>query len=268
MNFFFFLFFYRSGVYMSELLYIFGEIDERVRPLIFFLRRWAEKWYITRVIRPGPWISNFMLSCLVLFFLQQLKQPILPSVNELKRQALPSDKRVIDQYIDCTFLRDITRLKFKTTNTDSLEELIVQFFDFCAKSNFEATTISLNTGNEMPGANAKWPMHIINPLELELNVSANVSREEVKAFRRKAKEASEKFQELARQFSASTQGGFVDFFQYEENNDFRSTVLSKMNNNILQSINHKTNASVQRSRNPKKTPRRNTLSVRELTELK
>lgn len=32
----------RSGFYMSELLYLYGELDRRVRPLVFTVRRWAK----------------------------------------------------------------------------------------------------------------------------------------------------------------------------------------------------------------------------------
>merc|ERR1739838_101591 len=37
----------RSGYYMSELLYLYGCMDDRVRPLIFAIRRWAQEKHIT-----------------------------------------------------------------------------------------------------------------------------------------------------------------------------------------------------------------------------
>lgn len=245
---------------MSELLYLFGEIDARVRPLNFFMRRWAEEWKITRVVRPGPWISNFTLSCLVLFFLQQLKQPILPSIDELKRQALRTDKRSITEDVECIFLRDINRLNFKTTNTDSLEQLIQQFFDFYANFDFEQMIISLNAGHTMPG-NSIVPMHIINPLEPERNVSMNVSLQETYDFKNKAKQASESFLELQRNFVPSNPRKFLQFFEHKQGNDIRKNILSRMN------------AEIQRTINPRFQPRKSngghksTLSVRSLTKL-
>lgn len=254
---------------MSELLYLFGEIDERVRPLIFFVRRWAEEWDVTRIIRPGPFISNFTLSCLVLFFLQQLKQPILPSINELKRQAGPSDNRFIGKFIDCTFLRDINHLNFKTTNTDSLEELIMQFFDFYANLDFEESTISLNTGHKMPQDTESRAMTIINPLESGVNVSVNVSRNETNSFKRKAKLASEKFRELNRELKASPPNRkiFVEFFQCKENNYIRESVMAKMNISAQPPMNPRMNASPQRLTNQKKKLRKKSLTIRSLTEL-
>ncbi|CAH1957481.1 unnamed protein product [Acanthoscelides obtectus] len=58
-----------SGVYMSEFLYLMGEIDQRVKPLVFTVRKWAELVGITNS-SPGRWITNFSLTLMVLAFLQ------------------------------------------------------------------------------------------------------------------------------------------------------------------------------------------------------
>lgn len=239
---------------MSELLFLFGEIDARVRPLNFFVRRWAEEWKVTRIIRPGPWISNFMLSCIVLFFLQQLKQPILPTVDELKRQARDRDKRPITDNSDCIFLRDINRLRFQSTNTDSVEQLIEQFFDFCASSNFATNIISLNTGQMLPNS-ASTPMHIVNPLESEHNVSANVSHQETADFAMKAKQAGHLFHELQQNFSQPKTKKFVQFFEHAQSNDMHRKIISKMKSDIQRTL--------QRTHSKNK----NSITVRSLTKL-
>lgn len=80
--------YFRSGVYMSDFLYMMGELDERVRPLVFVIRQWAKAVGITNS-SPGKWISNFSLSLLVLAFLQKplRSPPILPSLNTLVKLA-------------------------------------------------------------------------------------------------------------------------------------------------------------------------------------
>lgn len=253
---FLFIHFCRSGLYMSELLFLFGEIDERVRPLMFFVRRWAEDWKVTRVIRPGPCISNFVLSCLVIFYLQQLKQPILPSINELKQQATNTDIRPITADIDCIFLRDINRLRFKTTNTDTLEQLIENFYDFYANLATEQLTISLNAGHTIPKSTL-WPLHIVNPLEPELNVGACVSEQETFDFRYKAKLANASFRELRRGFSPNNSKKLLEFFNPKEINDVRTHIVSKMNANIRKTLFPKKNNSRTKTG----------LSVRSLTKL-
>lgn len=74
---------------MSELLYTFGNIDWRVRPLVFTVKKWAAEVNLTNPI-PGRWITNFSLTILVLFYLQQIK--MLPSMDELVKKSRKSYK--------------------------------------------------------------------------------------------------------------------------------------------------------------------------------
>lgn len=69
---------------MSDFLYLMGSLDDRVRPLIFTIRKWAFAVGLTNS-SPGRWITNFSLTLLVLAFLQKPlhSAPILPSLNRL-----------------------------------------------------------------------------------------------------------------------------------------------------------------------------------------
>lgn len=69
---------------MSDFLYLMGEMDQRVRPLVFAIRKWASMVGLTNS-SPGRWISNFSLTLLVLAFLQSplSNKAILPSLNTL-----------------------------------------------------------------------------------------------------------------------------------------------------------------------------------------
>lgn len=173
---------------MSELLYMFGELDMRVRPLTFSIRRWAQACGLTNP-SPGRWISNFSLTCLVMFFLQQLRQPILPTISALAKAAEPSDIRVTEDGINCTFGRDLERLAFRSRNQSSLSELLLQFFEFYSQFDFHNRAISLNEGRALskPDHSA---MYIVNPLEQALNVSKNVSLEECERLRIEVRNAA------------------------------------------------------------------------------
>lgn len=177
-----------SGFYMSELLYLFGEIDERVRPLTFCVRKWASATNITNP-SPGRWISNFSLTLLVIYFLQNLDKPVLPTLHSLVKAATKNDIRIVDDNINCTFLRDLNSLQFQSTNSDNLSRLLTQFFEFYSLFDFKSNGISLNEGKPMakPDHSALW---ILNPLESFLNVSKNVSHEEVEKFRLEVKNAA------------------------------------------------------------------------------
>lgn len=177
-----------SGFYMSELLYMFGEMDTRVRPLTFCIRKWAQSCGLTNP-SPGRWITNFSLTCLVIFFLQQMKNPVLPSINLLMKLAKPEDMRVTEDGINCTFRRDWQELPFKTKNTSRTSELLLQFFEFYSQFDFSNRGISLNEGRTVAKPDHA-ALYIVNPLEQLLNVSKNVSLEECERIRIEVRNAA------------------------------------------------------------------------------
>lgn len=178
--------FNRTGFYISELFYIFGELDERVRPLVFLVRRWAQEIQLTSKTRTNS-ITNFQITCLVLSFLQQLPEPILPTVSELVAKARKIDVRLSDENRNYAFLRDSDEIQFKTQNRSSLEHLFVQFLEFYGKFDFSKHLISLNARKPIRKIE-QYPLQIANPFELEQNWSRNVSSEECTAFKMHAQE--------------------------------------------------------------------------------
>ncbi|XP_055541581.1 poly(A) RNA polymerase, mitochondrial [Wyeomyia smithii] len=170
-----------TGVHMSELLYLFAQIDPRVQPLTCCVRKWAQSVGLTNQA-PGYWITNFSLTMLVMYFLQQLSDPILPAINKLTQSATKADLRITANHVSCSFLRDVSRLDFKTKNTAKLDELLLQFFDFYASFDFSQRAISLNLGSSILKPDHS-PMYIVNPLETTLNVSKNINLEETELFR-------------------------------------------------------------------------------------
>ncbi|CAG0897386.1 unnamed protein product [Darwinula stevensoni] len=74
------------GHRMSELLWLCTQVDPRVAPLVFAVRRWAQGVQLTNPA-PGRWISNFSLTLLVIFFLQSTSPSILPRLHTLANWA-------------------------------------------------------------------------------------------------------------------------------------------------------------------------------------
>lgn len=77
---------HRVAIKSTELLYLYGELDPRVRHLVFTVRCWARAQGITSSI-PGAWITNFSLTVMVLFFLQKRSNPIIPTLEHMKELA-------------------------------------------------------------------------------------------------------------------------------------------------------------------------------------
>ncbi|VVC88760.1 unnamed protein product [Leptidea sinapis] len=180
-----------SGVYMSELLWLLGERDQRVRPLTFAVRRWARTVSLTNP-HPGRWITNFPLTLMVLFFLQQRRHDgfILPSFNKLVAAAGKDDIRIAEESVNCTFLRDLNKLPADSSRSeDNLETLLYHFFEYYAQFDFQEKAISIVEGVPIRKPNS-LPLYIVNPLEQALNVSRNVSFEECERLKMEVRNAA------------------------------------------------------------------------------
>ncbi|XP_034428464.1 poly(A) RNA polymerase, mitochondrial isoform X1 [Hippoglossus hippoglossus] len=168
----------RVAMKSTELLYLYGELDPRVRCLVFTIRCWARTHGLTSSI-PGAWITNFSLTVMVVFFLQRRNPPILPTLDQLRELAGPADKSVIEGN-DCTFVSDFSKIPLHS-NTATLEQLLCEFFDFYATFPFSKMSINIRKGKEQNKPEVT-PLHIQNPFETSLNVSKNVNASQLDRF--------------------------------------------------------------------------------------
>ncbi|KAM7390796.1 hypothetical protein PAMA_008810 [Pampus argenteus] len=168
----------RVAMKSTELLYLYGELDPRVRCLVFTVRCWARVHGITSSI-PGAWITNFSLTVMVLFFLQRRSVPIIPSLNHLRELAGPADESMIEGN-DCTFVSDFSKIQLQS-NTETLEQLLCEFFEFYSTFAFNKMSISIRKGKEQNKPEVA-PLHIQNPFETSLNVSKNVNASQLERF--------------------------------------------------------------------------------------
>ncbi|XP_069504190.1 poly(A) RNA polymerase, mitochondrial [Ambystoma mexicanum] len=168
----------RIAMRSSELLYIYGSLDSRVRALVFSVRCWARVHGITSSI-PGAWISNFSLTMLVLFFLQKRSPSVIPTINQLKDLGDPGDIHIIDNN-DCTFVSNLTKIK-TSENTETLGVLLMEFLEFYGNFAFNKNMINLRMGKEQ-NKPENSPLYIQNPFEPSLNVSKNVNQTQLERF--------------------------------------------------------------------------------------
>lgn len=201
-----------TAVHMSELLYTFGCIDWRVRLLVFTVKHWAAAVNLTNS-SPGRWITNFSLTLLVIFYLQQVK--ILPSIDMLQRMARSVDKRISDDGVNCTFLRDVSSFQTNPVpEVSTLTSLLLGFFEYYATFDFGSKAVALGPGIPIPKQDYS-PLYIINPLEQHLNVSKNVSLEETERLKVELRNAAwqlESMSHVARS-DKSDQWGLVELFK-------------------------------------------------------
>ncbi|XP_009323782.1 PREDICTED: poly(A) RNA polymerase, mitochondrial, partial [Pygoscelis adeliae] len=170
----------------SELLYIYGCLDSRVRALVFSVRCWARVHGLTNSV-PGTWITNFSLTMMIMFFLQKRSPPIIPTLDQLKELADEKDKQVIGGY-DCSFVSDLSKIK-PTKNTETLDVLLGDFFEYFGNFDFRKNSINLRKGKEVNKPESS-PLYIWNPFEQDLNISKNVNQPQLEKFVAMARESA------------------------------------------------------------------------------
>uniref|UniRef100_A0A1B6DJ98 Poly(A) RNA polymerase mitochondrial-like central palm domain-containing protein n=1 Tax=Clastoptera arizonana TaxID=38151 RepID=A0A1B6DJ98_9HEMI len=165
-----------NAITMTKLLYTLNHFDCRVKPFLLVIKHWAEKCNITNSF-PGRWISNFSLSLLTLFYLQQIK--VIPTIDEIFKFNKINCEHY-DNEVLCTILHD-KLIQFSTHKDTqiSLFDMLFGFMEYYMKFDFSINGISLNSGQVIRKENINGAMFIINPLDQELNVSKNVSFEEI-----------------------------------------------------------------------------------------
>ncbi|XP_055003337.1 poly(A) RNA polymerase, mitochondrial [Sorex araneus] len=176
----------RIALKSSELLYIYGALDSRVRPLVFSIRYWARAHSLTSSI-PGAWITNFSLTMMVIFFLQRRSPPVLPTLDYLKTLADAEDKCIIEGH-NCTFICDLNKIT-PSKNTETLELLLREFFEYFGNFAFNKHSINIRQGREQNKPESS-PLHIQNPFETSLNISKNVSQSQLQKFVDLARESA------------------------------------------------------------------------------
>ncbi|XP_070709153.1 poly(A) RNA polymerase, mitochondrial [Pempheris klunzingeri] len=193
----------RVAMKSTELLYLYGKLDPRVRFLVFTVRCWARVHGITSSI-PGAWITNFSLTVMVLFFLQRRTPPIIPTLDHLRDLAGPEDMSVIEGN-DCTFVSDFSKIQLQS-NTDSLEQLLCEFFEFYSTFAFNKMSINIRKGKEQNKPEVT-PLYIQNPFEISLNISKNVNATQLDRFVALCQESSWLLQQSENRTPRNGKGG-------------------------------------------------------------
>jgi len=202
-----------SGLHMSCLLHLWGNMDWRVRPLVSTVRRWAKSSGLVKEVRPTHFFTNFTLTMLVVCYLQQVNS-MLPSLNTLvERSNSSTDSYLCEDGVNIMFLHDISGQKEQLnacySSSVPLSELFQGFLVFYSTFSFSTLQLCPISGSSNP-KNRSWrnssALDLVNPLEPELNVSYNVNTRAVEMFQRKCKEDATKMEILQQAELEGTSG--------------------------------------------------------------
>ncbi|KAL7869972.1 hypothetical protein AOLI_G00139600 [Acnodon oligacanthus] len=217
----------RLAVRNTRFLQLCSGLDCRVRPLVYTVRLWAkQKQLAGNPFGGGPLLNNYALTLMVIFYLQNVNPPVLPSVEQLKHMACEEEQCVIDGW-DCTFPSQPFTVP-PSKNTDDLCTLLFGFFTFYSKFDFPGSVLSLREGRTLPitdflsrdeempdtpqGSEPKQrntthpklgPVNILDPFELHHNVAGNLSERTHRNLHRECCEAEKYCRSLQYQHKSS-----------------------------------------------------------------
>lgn len=169
----------RSGYHMSRMLHLYGSCDPRVAPLVCVLRRWARSRGLTSP-QAGRWLTNFSLTMLVLTYLMNTSPPLLLPLTTLK-VTTGSDPETGDPSFTIPPQSTAAAASTAAGNAQTLEDLLRGFFAHYDKFKFRERGLSIVNGRDFVKP-VHCALYIQNPLERDLNVSRNVTLEEVERF--------------------------------------------------------------------------------------
>uniref|UniRef100_A0A1E1XSC7 Putative polya rna polymerase mitochondrial-like protein n=1 Tax=Amblyomma sculptum TaxID=1581419 RepID=A0A1E1XSC7_AMBSC len=182
-----------SGVHMSRLLYTCTQLAPALCPLLFTARSWAMAQGVTSKV-PGTWITNFQLSLLAIFHLQQCG--LLPSLRDLEEK-----KR----------LKAWQKSRLLDGKDEAFEDVLRSFYEFYASFNFKSKGIAPYSGQilEKPEYTA---MYIQNPLDRQLNASRNVGLSDLKKLQTRMADALTLIDNAPRKITIEKPWGIMSLF--------------------------------------------------------
>ncbi|KAL9968861.1 hypothetical protein ACROYT_G021002 [Oculina patagonica] len=128
------------------LLKCYSECDARVKPLVMVVKLWAQRAGITdaRFKR----LAGFAVVLLVIHYLQAgCSPPVVPALQQIFPDIFQASNSVVIDKLTADVPAQIRA--FKSSNTQSLGELLVGFFQYYSTFNWDRT-MSIRTGSTRP----------------------------------------------------------------------------------------------------------------------
>lgn len=154
-------------------MYAMGMLDARVRPFIFMVRRWAKEFEVTRYTARDNF-TNFQLSYMCLSFLQQLKEPVIPTFEGIMRQIGDNESKNVGNIVKEAFIFNFDQFQFKSKNTDTVLDLFKQFLVYFEAYDFSKYMITVRTTEMIPKPDPT-PVYLENVFDSSNPWGGNVS---------------------------------------------------------------------------------------------
>ncbi|XP_067011577.2 terminal uridylyltransferase Tailor [Anabrus simplex] len=147
------------GVENTKLLVFLLSLDPRLHPLCIFVKKWAHLQEFRAAHKMGHF-SSYALVMMVVFFFQQLPEPILPPIYLL--QAKHTGPRHYIAGWDCTFTTDKSKVP-ATSNTQTVLELLEEFCKFYRSFDYDNFVICPLLGSRIEKTDFQGSMTNLQP---------------------------------------------------------------------------------------------------------
>ncbi|KAG2532985.1 hypothetical protein JM18_000841 [Phytophthora kernoviae] len=159
----------------TALLKYYGQVDPRVRPLVFAIKYWAKQRGINDSVNGT--LSSYGFTLLLIFYLQSNYAEVqLPSVHSVVQNLQSQTKvSVLLERLQSPPAMELPST-FGTSEMDSVGALLAGFFDFYAnRFNMEDEVVSVRSGTALSKTTkwshpTSWRLSIEDPFELAHDV--------------------------------------------------------------------------------------------------
>ncbi|PIK57686.1 hypothetical protein BSL78_05370 [Apostichopus japonicus] len=128
----------------TELIHFYCTLDPVVRPLILLIRRWAKLNHVAENSGPGPRLTNYALTWMVILFLQT--KGIIPTIEELREAAGCEEQLIIDGW-DCSLRLDCTMYR-RRREDDKPGDLMQSFFEYYSNIDWALNCLCPRVGDK------------------------------------------------------------------------------------------------------------------------
>jgi len=135
-----------AGIYNSYLLHYYARVDDRCPTLCLLVKNWAKINGVADAM--SGFLNSYSLILLCIHFLQAVVKPaILPNLQHVFPDLF-SGQRALDY---CLLFQDLNMIYPDPRNNKStVGELLIAFFDYYAKFDFDNYAISVARGTHFP----------------------------------------------------------------------------------------------------------------------
>ena len=151
-----------NSVEMARILFSLNKIEPKLRHLVVFGRMWLDRINKDSKSIPGYFVSNFMLTVMIVNFLQTYEHgPLLPAIKNLNKRPMSR------------------RSELRT------RELLEKFFEFLATFDFQGHGMSI-LNSKCIVKSTHSPIYVENPCDIEHNICRNVTLDDLGKLRKAA----------------------------------------------------------------------------------